>query len=224
MKKAVIITARTQSNRFPGKILKKISGKKISIDILNFLKQHPKVEISLFISYEVPADISRGQKSVILHAKKLGIKVKSNETKFNTSKKIINHVKKNRPDSEIRKESGPRMCDDINRYLADMDMPDAKVQIKNIAQSAEIYYQEQQEWPDGWEQMRDEGYLDIKTSTTRKWEFELDPPSVDGGVLSGGTIRATSLPDMAGGEGKELTFNWEEGNYTGYGQKDQGGQ
>ncbi len=38
-------------------------------------------------------------------AKKLGIKVKSNETKFNTAKKIINHVKKNRPDSEIRKES-----------------------------------------------------------------------------------------------------------------------
>ena len=34
MKKAVIITARTQSNRFPGKILKRISGKKRSIDIL----------------------------------------------------------------------------------------------------------------------------------------------------------------------------------------------
>jgi len=110
------------------------------------------------------------------------------------------------------------------RYVERGYASDAKVQIKNIAQSAEIYYQEQQEWPDGWEQMRDEGYLDIKTSTTRKWEFELDPPSVDGGVLSGGTIRATSLPDMAGGEGKELTFNWEEGSYTGYGQKDQGGQ
>ena len=46
---------------------------------------------------------------------------------------------------------------------------DAKVQIKNIAQSAEIFYQENQDWPaDCWEEMNAQGYLDIKTSTTKK--------------------------------------------------------
>ncbi len=109
------------------------------------------------------------------------------------------------------------------RYVERGYASDAKVQIKNIAQSAEIFYQENQDWPaDCWEEMNAQGYLDIKTSTTKKWEFDCNWPDVEGGLLSGGTITATSLPDMAGGEGKSLTFNWEEGTYSGYGQKDQG--
>ena len=107
------------------------------------------------------------------------------------------------------------------RYVERGYASDAKVQIKNIAQSAEIFYQEQQDWPADWQEMNAQGYLDIKTSTTKKWEFYCSWPDVEGGMLSGGTITATSLPDMPGGEGKSLTFNWEEGSYTGYGQKDQ---
>ena len=96
---------------------------------------------------------------------------------------------------------------------------DAKVQIKNVAQAAEIYYQENQEWAEI-EIMREEGFLDLKTSTLNKWEFETSWPEIDNGILTGGQIIATSTSEMAGGEGHSITFDWELGKYTGYGQKE----
>ena len=108
------------------------------------------------------------------------------------------------------------------RYVERGYAADAKVQVKNIAQSAEIYYQENQDWPQqGIEQMRDEGYLDIKNSTMLKWGFELEYPDEENGQLTGGTITATSTTEMPGGDNKIITFNWENGKYYGYGQKEE---
>ena len=86
---------------------------------------------------------------------------------------------------------------------------DAKVQIKNILEAAEISYQESGEWPSDIETLEQDGYLGIKPSTKRKWQFDISETE----------ITATSLGDMKGGEGKVLTLIRETGDYQGYGEK-----
>ena len=86
---------------------------------------------------------------------------------------------------------------------------DAKVQIKNILEAAEISYQESGEWPSDIETLEQDGYLGIKPSTKRKWQFDVSETE----------ITATSLGDMKGGEGKVLTLIRETGEYQGYGEK-----
>ena len=86
---------------------------------------------------------------------------------------------------------------------------DAKVQIKNILEAAEISYQESGEWPSDVETLEQEGYLGIKPSTKRKWQFDVSETE----------ITATSLSEMKGGEGKVLTLIRESGEYQGYGEK-----
>ena len=86
---------------------------------------------------------------------------------------------------------------------------DAKVQIKNILEGSEISYQETGEWPSDIETLEQEGYLGIKPSTKRKWQFDISETE----------ITATSLSGMKGGEGKVITLIIESGDYQGYGEK-----
>ena len=96
---------------------------------------------------------------------------------------------------------------------------DAKVQIKNILQNAELYRQETGQWPTDVETMMAEGYIELKSSILNKWEFTIQLE--DNEVGTSGQISATSLPAMHGGEGHQVIFLVDEGEYVGYGQKRQ---
>ena len=78
---------------------------------------------------------------------------------------------------------------------------EAKTQMKNIVQASEIYKMENDSYPpDCWETLKEEDYLEIKKSITKKWEFECSFDE-DG---EGGTLSATSTEEMGGGAGKKL--------------------
>ena len=96
---------------------------------------------------------------------------------------------------------------------------DAKVQIKNILQNAELYRQETGQWPTDVQILEDEGYIELKSSIKIKWEFTVQLE--DNEVGTSGQISATSLPAMHGGEGHQIIFLVDEGEYVGYGQKRQ---
>ena len=96
---------------------------------------------------------------------------------------------------------------------------DAKVQIKNILQNAELYRQETGQWPTDVEIMIAEGYIELKRSILNKWEFTVQLE--DNEMGTSGQISATSLPGMQGGEGHQVIFLVDEGEYVGYGQKRQ---
>ena len=96
---------------------------------------------------------------------------------------------------------------------------DAKVQIKNILQNAELYRQETGQWPTDVETMIAEGYIELKRSILNKWEFTVQLE--DNEIRTSGQISATSLPAMHGGEGHQVIFLVDEGEYVGYGQKRQ---
>ena len=96
---------------------------------------------------------------------------------------------------------------------------DAKVQIKNILQNAELYFSETHRWPPDVETMMDEGYIELKRSILNKWEFTVQLE--DNEMGTSGQISATSLPAMHGGEGHQVIFLVDEGEYVGYGQKRQ---
>ena len=96
---------------------------------------------------------------------------------------------------------------------------DAKVQIKNILQNSELYFAETGQWPADVQILVDEGYIELKTSIKNKWEFTIQLEAND--VGTSGQISATSLPGMQGGEGKQIIFLVDEGEYVGYGQKRQ---
>ena len=96
---------------------------------------------------------------------------------------------------------------------------DAKVQIKNILQNAELYRQETGQWPTDVETMLAEGYIELKRSILNKWEFTIQLEDNEMGTA--GQISSTSLPGMQGGEGHQIIFLVDEGEYVGYGQKRQ---
>ena len=96
---------------------------------------------------------------------------------------------------------------------------DAKVQIKNILQNAELYRQETGQWPTDVETMMAENYIELKRSILNKWEFTVQLEDNETGTS--GQISATSLPAMHGGEGHQIIFLVDEGEYVGYGQKRQ---
>ncbi len=102
-----------------------------------------------------------------------------------------------------------------NNYVKKGYATEAKTQIKNIVQAAELYATENGDFPpDCWETMKDEGFLEIKKSVTNKWEFECNFAEEG----EGGTISATSTEEMSGGSGNTVEFDIDNGRFTGYGQ------
>ena len=101
-----------------------------------------------------------------------------------------------------------------NNYVKKGYATEAKTQIKNIVQAAELYATENGDFPpDCWETMKDEGFLEIKKSVTNKWEFECNFAEEG----EGGTISATSTEEMSGGSGNTVEFDIDTGRFTGYG-------
>ena len=91
---------------------------------------------------------------------------------------------------------------------------EAKTQIKSIVQAADMYKSENGSFPTDITTMKDEGYLDIKKSVLKKWEFEFSFDD-DGET---GTVTATSTDEMSGGAGNKVEYDKETGKFTGYGQ------
>ena len=83
--------------------------------------------------------------------------------------------------------------------------------------SADMYKQENGEYPGAIEDMED-GYLDLKPSVLEKWDFTI---SIDPSGESV-TITALSTDKMGGGENKRLSYDIETGEFTGYGQENDG--
>ena len=102
-----------------------------------------------------------------------------------------------------------------NNYVKKGYATEAKTQIKNIVQAAELYATENGDFPpDCWETMKEEGFIEIKKSVTNKWEFECNFAEEG----SGGSISATSTEEMSGGSGNTIEFDLDTGRFTGYGQ------
>ena len=103
------------------------------------------------------------------------------------------------------------------KYVKKGYASDAKIQIKNIYMSADMYKQENGEYPTDITDMED-GYLDLKVSVLEKWAFTME---IDESGETG-TISAESLDKMGGGEGNTVTYDIATGTFTGYGQDDDG--
>ena len=91
---------------------------------------------------------------------------------------------------------------------------EAKTQIKSIVQAADMFKSENGSFPTDIMTMKDEGYLDIKKSVLKKWEFEFSFDD-DGET---GVVTATSTDEMPGGAGNKVEYDKETGKFTGYGQ------
>ena len=103
------------------------------------------------------------------------------------------------------------------KYVKKGYASDAKIQIKNIYMSADMYKQENGEYPTDLTDMEN-GYLDLKPSVLEKWTFELE---IDESGETG-SITATSTDKMGGGADNTITFDIATGTYNGYGQDDEG--
>ena len=102
-----------------------------------------------------------------------------------------------------------------NNYVKKGYATEAKTQIKNIVQAAELYMTENGDFPpDCWETMKDEGFLEIKKSVTNKWEFECNFAEEG----EGGWICATSTFEHPGGWGNWVCLDIDTGRFSGYGQ------
>ena len=83
---------------------------------------------------------------------------------------------------------------------------EAKIAIKDIEKKGSLYAQEQGgDFPNDISELEDAGYLALPESIKDSWEFDL-AVSADGQT---GTITATSLEGMGGGEGYTVIFDVE---------------
>ena len=99
-------------------------------------------------------------------------------------------------------------------YVKSARAAEAKSVMSSISNAADMYFQTTGTIPTSVEDMVTAGQLTLKESTSKKWEFSLKVNEI-----GGGEIVSTSTDQMAGGAGKEITYNRDEGRFTGYGTK-----
>ena len=97
-------------------------------------------------------------------------------------------------------------------YVESARASEAKSVISSVSNGSDMFYQSSGEWPTSIEDLEREGQLDLKLATKAKWQFELQLPEM---------ISATSTEEMAGGAGKVIQYNRQNGRYTGYGSPEQ---
>ena len=102
------------------------------------------------------------------------------------------------------------------KYVRKGYAADAKIQIKNIYMSADIYKQNNGEYPADLSEL-EQGYLDLKASVLEKWTFEIE---IDENGDTG-KITATSTDKMGGGGDKMIIYDIATGEFTGYGQENE---
>ena len=95
-------------------------------------------------------------------------------------------------------------------YVKSARASDAKTTINAIWQASQVFYQDKGEWPATIEELEQEKFLEISQSTALQWSFQIvgAPPI---------TITAISTEQMRGGAGHTVTYNIQDGSWTGYG-------
>lgn len=95
-------------------------------------------------------------------------------------------------------------------YVKSARASDAKTSISAIWQGAQVFYQDKGEWPATVEELEQEKYLELQEATRLQWTFSIvgAPPI---------TITAVSTEQMRGGAGHQVTYNIQDGSWTGYG-------
>lgn len=95
-------------------------------------------------------------------------------------------------------------------YVKSARASDAKTTINAIWQAAQVFYQDKGDWPSTVEELEQEKYLEIASSTALQWTFSIvGAPPV--------TLTATSTEQMRGGSGHQVIYNVNDGTWTGYG-------
>ena len=102
-------------------------------------------------------------------------------------------------------------------YVEKAYASDAKTQLKNILMNSELYIQQFGTVPTQ-EDLESANMLNLAKSVTDKWTFELGIDYDETTNEMSGEISATSTALMGGGIDRTLTFNIDEGIWTGYGQ------
>jgi prepilin-type N-terminal cleavage/methylation domain-containing protein len=102
-------------------------------------------------------------------------------------------------------------------YVEKAYASDAKTQLKNILMNSELYIQQFGSVPTQ-EDLEAAKMINLAKSVTEKWTFDLQMEYDDVTNEMGGFIAATSTALMGGGPEKTLTFDVEEGVWSGYGQ------
>jgi prepilin-type N-terminal cleavage/methylation domain-containing protein len=101
-------------------------------------------------------------------------------------------------------------------YVKTARASDAKTTINAIWQAAQVYYQDKGEWPATVDELEQQSYLQMAQSTKLQWTFSIvGAPPV--------TIQAVSTEQMKGGAGHQVTYNIEDGSWTGYGMPTESG-
>ena len=95
-------------------------------------------------------------------------------------------------------------------YVKSARASDAKTTINAVWQAAQVFYQDKGEWPATIEELEQEKYLEVADATRLQWTFSIvgAPPI---------TITAVSTEQMRGGAGHQVTYNIQDGSWTGYG-------
>jgi prepilin-type N-terminal cleavage/methylation domain-containing protein len=101
-------------------------------------------------------------------------------------------------------------------YVKSARASDAKTSINAIWQAAQVFYQDKGDWPSTVDDLEQQKYLELPQSTKLQWTFSIvGAPPV--------TITAVSTEQMRGGAGHQVTYNIQDGTWTGYGlPQDQG--
>ena len=96
---------------------------------------------------------------------------------------------------------------------------EAEIQIKNLYQSASTYYTKTGNLPgDCYEEMEQNGAIEMKQSVIDAWEFQCDWIFDDDEKRITGMITATSTEANYAGAGKTVVFDLLTWEFTGYGQ------
>ena len=95
-------------------------------------------------------------------------------------------------------------------YVKSARASDAKTAINGIWNATQVFYQDKGDWPATVEELEQEKYIDLPPSTKLQWTFSIvGAPPV--------TITAVSTEQMRGGAGHQVTYNIQDGTWTGYG-------
>ena len=92
------------------------------------------------------------------------------------------------------------------KYVEDARAAEARTAISSIWTGAKIYHQRHGLWEKDWKKYK----VEIDDATLDHWDFSIlgNPPK---------QIVATSTSKMPGGAGKQVTYNTETGEFSGYG-------
>ena len=96
-------------------------------------------------------------------------------------------------------------------YVKGAYASDAQSAIGSIFNAAQMYYQDRGQYPQQIEDLEPK-YMQLNKSTTRQWQF-----SIIGSGDELTQIQAVSTEEMRQGAGKEIIYEVDTGEFTGYG-------